>query len=186
MLKKLVISSVLFLPTMSIAAPVTYTIDPAHTYPHFAIDHLGFSTMHGRFNKTTGSIVIDQEANTGSVKVVIEAESIDTGHKKRDEHLRSPDFLNAVEFPEITYESSKVSITGDTATVEGELTIAGTSKAVTLDVSKISCGVHPFNKKEVCGFDATATINRADFGITYGSPAIGDSMELTFEVEAIK
>ncbi len=186
MLKQLIIGSTLILPTLTVAAPVTYTLDPAHTYPHFAINHLGFSTMHGRFNKTEGSIVIDREAKTGSVKVVIDAESVDTGHKKRDDHLRSPDFLNAAEFPEITYESTKVSIDGDTATVEGELTIAGTSKAVTLDVSKISCGVHPFNKKEVCGFDATATISRADFGITYGSPAIGDAMTLTFEVEGIK
>jgi polyisoprenoid-binding protein YceI len=186
MLKKLAISSTLILPIVTIAAPVTYTIDPTHTYPHFAINHLGFSTMHGRFNKTEGSIVIDQEAKTGSVKIVIDAESVDTGFKKRDDHLRSPDFLNAAEFPEIIYESNKVSIDGDTATVEGELTISGTTKSVTLDVSKISCGVHPFNKKEVCGFDASATISRADFGITYGSPAIGDSMTLTFEVEGIK
>ncbi|NOX26904.1 MAG: polyisoprenoid-binding protein [Gammaproteobacteria bacterium] len=186
MLREIIISSTLILPIITIAAPVTYTIDPTHTYPHFAIDHLGFSTMHGRFNKTEGSIVIDQEAKTGSVKIIIDAESVDTGHKKRDDHLRSPDFLNAAEFPEITYESTKVSINGNTATVEGELTIAGTSKAVTLNVSKISCGVHPFNKKEVCGFDASATISRADFGITYGSPAIGDSMTLTFEVEGIK
>ncbi|MBL4852326.1 MAG: polyisoprenoid-binding protein [Gammaproteobacteria bacterium] len=186
MLKPLLISSAIALPFASIAAPVTYTIDPTHTYPYFAVSHLGFSTMQGRFNKTQGSIVIDQEAKTGSVNIVIDAESIDTGFKKRDDHLRSPDFLNAVEFSEIVYESTKVTIDGDTATVEGELTIAGTTKAVTLDVSKISCGIHPFNKKEVCGFDASATISRADFGITYGSPAIGDTLELTFAVEGIK
>ncbi len=186
MLKPMLISAALTLPFASIAAPVTYVIDPAHTYPHFAVSHLGFSTMHGRFNKTQGSIVIDREAKTGSVKIVIDAESVDTGFKKRDDHLRSPDFLNAAEFPEITYESTKVTIDGDTATIEGELTIAGTTKAVTLDVSKISCGAHPFNKKEICGFDASATISRADFGVTYGSPAIGDTIKLTFGVEGIK
>ncbi len=186
MLKAAILSTSLLFPLAAISAPVTYTIDPAHTYPHFSVSHLGFSTLHGRFNKTEGTIVLDQEANTGSVKVVIDAASVDTAHNKRDEHLRNADFLNAVEFPEITYQSSKVTINGDSATVEGELTILGVSKPVTLDVSKISCGVHPFNKKEVCGFDATAQINRKDFGITYGSPAIGDILELKFGVEGIK
>ncbi len=186
MLKQLVISSALLLPVTALAAPVTYTIDPSHTYPHFAVSHLGFSTMHGRFDKTEGSIVIDQEAKTGSVKIVIDASSINTAHKKRDEHLRSPDFLNAAEFPEITFESTNVSIDGESATVEGELTILGVTKPVTLDVSKISCGVHPFNKKEVCGFDATTSVNRLDFGMTYGSPAIGDTLELTIGAEAVK
>lgn len=186
MLKTVLINTALLLPFAATAAPVTYTVDPAHTYPHFSISHLGFSTMIGRFNETKGSIIIDQEAKTGSVNVTIAAKSIDTGHKKRDEHLRSPDFLNAAEFPEITYKSSKITIDGDTAKVEGDLTILGVSKPVTLNVSKITCGVHPFNKKEVCGFDASASINRSDFGITYGSPAIGDSMELTLAVEGIK
>ena len=186
MLKPMIISTALLLPFAAAAEPVTYTIDPAHTFPYFAIDHLGFSTLHGRFNKTKGTIVIDQEAKTGSVKLVIDAESIDTGHKKRDDHLRSPDFLSAAEFPEITYQSRKISIDGDTATVEGDLTISGTTKPVTLDVSRISCGIHPFNKKEVCGFDASANISRSNFGITYGSPGIGDTMQLTFSVEGIK
>lgn len=186
MLKTVATSSALLLSGIATAAPITYSVDPDHTYPHFAISHLGFSTMHGRFNKTEGTIVIDQEAKTGAVDIAISAKSIDTGHKKRDEHLRSPDFLNVEEFPKITYKSTKVTIDGDTATVEGDLTISGTTEPVTLDVSNISCGIHPFNKKEVCGFEATATIKRSDFGITYGSPAIGDDMELTISAEAVK
>ncbi|MBN4078845.1 polyisoprenoid-binding protein [Gammaproteobacteria bacterium AH-315-C21] len=141
MLKPPLISTVLVLPLVSIAAPVTYTITPMHTYPHLTADHLGFSTMHGRFDKTTGSIVIDQKAKTGSINVVIDATSVNTGFKKREDPLRLPDFLNTAEFSEFTYDSTKVAINGDTATVEGELTIAGTTKSVALGISKISCGI---------------------------------------------
>ncbi len=174
------------LATLAAAAPVSYTIDPAHTYPHFAISHLGFSTLHGRFNHTRGHLTIDQAARSGSVEVVIDAASIDTAHEKRDKHLRSPDFLNAVEFPQITYRSTRVTLHDNGATVAGELTIMGVTRPVTLDVHHMKCGINPISKKSVCGFDASATIKRSDFGITYGLPAIGDEMRLTFEVEAIK
>ncbi|NOY71498.1 MAG: polyisoprenoid-binding protein [Gammaproteobacteria bacterium] len=172
------------------AAEENYKIDSEHTYPYFAISHLGFSTMQGRFNKTTGSITLDQKSKTGRVDINIDAASIDTGHKKRDEHLRGPDFLNVIEFPEITYKSNKITINADdSAVAEGTLTIMGSSQPVTLQVSHIHCGVHPFDpskKKFVCGFDATATIKRSDFGVTYGTPNIGDKMELTFAVEAVR
>ena len=87
-----------------------YTIDPSHTYPNFTINHLGFSTMHGRFNKSSGKLSIDLEKGTGSVDVTIDVASIDTGFKKRDDHLRSPDFFNANEFPSITFKSTNVKI----------------------------------------------------------------------------
>lgn len=164
-----------------------YDVDPNHTYPSFEISHLGFSTLRGRFNETKGTIEVDLEKQTGSVSIVINAASVDTAMQKRDDHLRSPDFLNVAEFPEITYKSTKVTFNGkNKATVEGELTIMGTTKPVTLDVYSINCGVHPMNKKEVCGFDAKASIKRSDFGITYGLPAIGDDMTLLIEAEAIK
>lgn len=174
------------LPLHALAAPESYTIDPAHTYPHFAISHLGFSTMHGRFNTTSGALTIDREGNTGSVDATIDAASVDTGVKKRDDHLRSPDFLNVAEFPEITYKSTKVTLNGSTATVQGNLTMVGVTKPVTLNVHHIKCGVHPMNKKQVCGFDATAAIKRSDFGVVYALPGVGDDMKLTFEVEAVK
>lgn len=168
----------------------SYTIDPAHTYPHFAISHLGFSTMHGRFNKTTGKLDIDLEKKTGAVDITIDAASVDTGFPKRDDHLRTPDFFNVAEFPEIKYKSTKVTITGDNAaTVEGNLTITGVTKPVTLTVDAIKCGEHPMPQmkgKFVCGFNATASLKRSDFGVKYGLPAVGDDVKLTFEVEAIK
>lgn len=177
-------------PLIVVAAPEHYTIDPSHTYPHFRISHLGFSTMQGRFNETKGKLTIDESNKTGRVDIVISADSIDTAHQKRDDHLRSPDFLNAAEFPEITYKSTKITINDDkTAVVEGNLTIMGVSKAVNLNVERMHCGIHPFDpekKKYVCGFDATAKLKRSDFGMTYALPAVGDDMELSFEVEAVR
>ena len=184
MKKALLLIAVLMLPTSVFAA--SYTLDPTHTYPNFTISHLGFSTMHGRFDKTSGKLEMDREKGTGYVEVVIDAASIDTGMKKRDDHLRSPDFFNAMEFPEIIFKSTKVMFKGKGATVTGDLTIMGVTRSVSLDVKSINCGVHPMNKKDVCGFDATTKFKRSDFGIKYGLPAIGDEVNLVFEIEAIK
>ncbi len=180
-------TALVFLVAATTAAAESYKIDPLHTFPYFEINHLGFSTMRGRFNSTKGTLDIDLKKKTGSVTIVIDASSIDTGVKKRDDHLRSPDFLSVEEFPEITFKSTKMTFNGENkATVEGELTITGKTKPVTLDVSQISCGIHPFNQKSVCGFDATAKIERSDFGVIYGLPAVGDNMKLLFQVEGIK
>lgn len=187
MRKSLLLIAVSALPAVGFAAPGVYTVDPAHTYPHFTISHMGFSTMHGRFNTTEGKITVDLAGKTGSVDIKIAADSVDTGFQKRDDHLRSPDFLNAAEFPTITYKSSKVVINGDSsAKVEGTLTMMGVSKPVTLDVDHIQCGPNPMNKKEMCGFNATASIKRSDFGVNYALPGIGDEMNITLEVEALK
>lgn len=175
------------LMTTTIMATEYFTIDRNHTYAHFGIDHMGFSTLYGRFDSTTGSIVIDRENNNGHVDIKISAVSISTGHAKRDNHLRSPDFLNVMEFPDIIYQSRNMTLIGeDKAKVEGDLTLLGVTKPVTLDVHRIRCGANPVNKKHTCGFEATATIKRSDFGSQYGRPNIGDNMTLWFEVEATR
>jgi len=181
----------LALPMAASAKEERFTIDPNHTYPHFKINHLGFSTMIGHFGKTSGKITMDQAAGKGSVDIVIDAASVYTGMKKRDDHLRSPDFLNVMEFPEITYKSNKIEFHhgGKQATVHGDLTIKGVTKQVALEVSSINCGIHPMDptkKKYVCGFDATAKIKRSEFDVTYALPAIGDEMALFFGVEAVR
>lgn len=160
-----------------------YTIDPAHTYANFGILHLGFSTMHGRINSTGGSFTVDMDNNTGSVTVDLDPATIDTGHEKRDDHLRSPDFLNVVEFPEMKYESTSVTLSDNGGSIEGNLTLMGQTKPVNLEITRWYCGEHPFNKKQTCGFDATTTIKRSDYGIEYGLPAIGDEMTLWIEIE---
>lgn len=174
------------LPLSALAAD-SYTIDPAHTYPHFSISHLGFSTMQGRFDKTSGSVTLDRAAKTGSVEIAIEAASLSTGFAKRDEHLRGPDFFNAAEFPAISYKSTAVHFKGDApASVDGNLTILGVSKPVTLKIDAFNCGTNPMSKKDTCGAAASAQIKRSDFGVKYGLPAVGDDVKLVFEIEAIK
>jgi len=174
------------LPLSAMAAD-NYTIDPAHTYPNFTISHLGFSTMHGRFDRTSGKVTLDRAAKTGSVEVAIETASISTGFAKRDEHLRGPDFFNAAEFPNISYKSTAVHFKGDTpVSVDGNLTISGVSKPVTLKIDAFNCGTNPMSKKDTCGAAASAQIKRSDFGVKYGLPNIGDDVKLEFEIEAIK
>jgi polyisoprenoid-binding protein YceI len=177
------------LPVSALAAD-SYTIDPQHTFPHFTISHLGFSTMHGRFDSTSGKVTLDRAAKTGSVEVAIETASITTGFAKRDEHLKSPDFFNAAEFPAISYKSTAVHFKGDTpVSVDGNLTMSGVSKPVTLNIDAFNCGpdpMDPLKKKQKCGADVSTQIKRSDFGIKFALPAVGDDVKLVFEIEAIK
>jgi polyisoprenoid-binding protein YceI len=164
-----------------------YVLDPAHTYPNFAIDHLGFSTIYGQFGATEGTLSIDPDAGTGSVRLVVDTSSVTTGHEKRDDSLRSPDFFNVVEFPEMTFESTGVTFENGTLTsVEGELTLMGVTKPLTLEVLRMKCAPHPMSQAETCGFDAVGSIMRSDFGINYGIPAIGEEVTLMIGVEAFK
>ena len=193
-MQKIISALVFAVLPISVMAADSFTIDPLHTFPNFTIDHLGFSTMHGRFGKTSGKLTVDEAKHSGSVDIVIDASSVDTGFIKRDDHLRSPDFLNAAEFPEITYKSTKVTIKGDvtgnaTATVDGNLTISGVTKPVSLDVTRMHCGINPMDPKKQqyrCGFDAHAKIKRSDFGVKFALPAIGDEMNIDLGVEAVR
>ena len=172
---------------LSAQAAESYTIDPAHTYPNFTINHLGFSTMHGRFDKSSGKVTLDRAAKTGSVEMTVETASVSTGFAKRDDHLKSPDFFNAAEFPSITYKSTAINFKGDTpSSVVGNLTISGVTKPVTLTIYSFKCGPNPMNQKETCGAAASAQLKRSDFGIKFGLPAIGDDVKLEFEIEALK
>ncbi len=172
---------------LSAQAMDTFTADPAHTYTHFTINHLGFSTMHGRFNQSSGKVTLDTAAKKGSVDISIAASSVDTGFAKRDEHLKSPDFFNAAEFPTITYKSDSIKFKGDKpVAVEGNLTLLGVTKPVTLTISEFNCGTNPMSKKYECGAGATAQIKRSDFGMKTFLPAVGDDIKLEFEIEAYK
>jgi len=186
MKKLLLVVCIAVLPLNSLLA-ADYTVDPGHTYVSFAINHLGFSTMRGKFDQQSGKMAYDPASKKASVTIEIDAASIDTGHDKRDEHLRSPDFLNAVENPTITFKSNKTGWNGSTLeSITGDLTVLGVSKSVTLKVNAINCGEHPFNKKQVCGFDAAGSIKRSDYGVNYGLPAIGEVLDLHIELEAFK
>jgi polyisoprenoid-binding protein YceI len=183
----LVASIILFFSTVVSAATENYTIDPTHTYPHFSVSHLGYSTMYGRFDKTSGTLTINRTKKTGSVDITIETTSLNTGMKKRDAHLRSPDFFNTVEFPKATYKSTLVKFNGNAPTiVEGNLTLLGITKKVILTIAAFKCGKNPMNFKDMCGINATANMKRSDFGMNYALPGVGDDIKLTIEVEAYK
>jgi polyisoprenoid-binding protein YceI len=186
MKKLIIIAALATLPLKAVVA-ADYSIDPAHTFASFAINHLGFTTIRGKFDRQSGSMQFDPSAKKASVMIEIDATSIDTGHDKRDAHLQSPDFLNAVENPTITFKSTAATWNGSTlATVKGNLSILGVSKPVTLTVTSMKCGPHPFSKKDTCGFDATGSIKRSDYGVNYGLPAISDVLDLQIGVEAAK
>jgi len=155
----------------------------------FKVSHFGWSNNWGRFNDVSGSIDFDKADVTKSkVSITIKTASIDTNHGKRDAHLRSPDFFNAKEFPEMKFVSTKIDKTGDkTANVTGNLTLLGVTKPVTLSVTWNKEGPHFRNKDKIhTGFSATGTIKRSDFGMKKFVPAIGDTITIFLDIEAVK
>ena len=181
-------------PLAATAAPETYTVDPLHSSVLFAIDHLGLSTVHGRFDKFAGKFAIDRAAKKGEVELTIDTASVDTNdndkgsrQRSRDEHLRSADFFNAAEFPKMTYKSTNVVFTGDNpTTVEGNLTLLGVTKPVSLKLERFKCNAATATAKERCGGDGTGKVKRSDFGMSRGIPQIGDELQLTISFEANK
>lgn len=165
----------------------SYTVDPGHTYPSFEINHLGFSTMRGTFDATSGKIMLDPAAKSGSIEIIVDAASLDTGHGKRDEHLRSEEFFNVARFPTLTYKANKLEFDGDKLVgADGELTLLGVTKPVSLTVTAFRCAAHPMTKKPVCGANATASIMRSEFGMKTYVPAVGDEVKISIEVEALR
>jgi polyisoprenoid-binding protein YceI len=182
----------LLAPLPVLAAPVTYTIDPLHSYPNFTVNHLGMTLIHGRFERMTGKITLDSAAKTGSLEVKVPTATVSTGDSRRegggrsrDEHLRTPDFFNSAEFPEMVFRSTKINFAGDKVdSVEGNLTLLGVTKPVSLKVTHFNCGAHPANKRAMCGAYVEGAIKRTDFGMKFGVPAISDEVKLGISVEA--
>jgi polyisoprenoid-binding protein YceI len=169
------------------AAAESLSIDPTHTWPRFEVNHLGFSTQLGRFDKTDGKIVIDAAAKTGSIDIKVDTASINMGLDKWNTHMKGPDFFNVEKFPAMYFKSSKLKFDGDKLIgADGELTMLGVTKPVTLNVSGYRCGSHPMTKKAMCGADVTTSIKRSDFGMGYALPAVGDEIKITIPVEAFK
>jgi polyisoprenoid-binding protein YceI len=192
--KSLVALALASLPFAALAAPENFTVDPTHTYPNFTVEHWGLSMMYGRFDKTTGKFSFDRAAKTGSVELTIETASVSTGDndkgarpRSRDDHLRQADFFNVAEFPRMTFRSTKVNFTGDLpSSVEGNLTLVGSTRPVTLTFERFKCGQNPFNKKDRCGGNAVGKIKRSDFGMKTGIPNVGDELSLNISFEGDK
>jgi polyisoprenoid-binding protein YceI len=169
------------------AAPETYVIDGAHTFPRFEYSHFGYSNQISRFDKTSGTIVLDRAAKTGSVDVTIDTTSVNTGFPLFNGHLQGEDFFDTKRFPTITFKSSKLHFVGDKlSAVDGNLTIKGVTKPVTLDVTSFHCMPHPLLKQDACGANAVTRIKRTEFNNGKFAPHVGDEVTLTIAVEAIK
>ena len=165
----------------------SYTLDSNHTFPRFEINHFGFSTHHGQFNKTAGKLVLDRAAKTGSIDITVQTASVGTGDPKLEEHLRAADFFNVEKFPTMVFKSKAIRFNGDVpASAEGELTLLGVTRPLTLTISRVVCAPHPFYKKEDCGAQVSGTLKRSDFGMNKYVPAVGDEVTLRIQVEAIK
>jgi len=177
-----------------LAAPETYKLDPHHTYPHFAVEHLGVSIYWGRFDRSSGQFTIDRAAKKGTLELTVDTASVSTGDNQRDgrprtldEHLRSADFFNVAEFPQMTFKADSVKFNGEApAEVSGQLTLLGVTKPLTLKVERWVCKDHPFNKKPMCGGNASGALKRTDFGMKYGVPAVGDEIRLYVEFEGYR
>jgi polyisoprenoid-binding protein YceI len=169
------------------AAPVTYNVDPEHTHPSFEADHFGgMSVWRGMFTKTSGTVTLDRVAGTGTVDITIETASIDVGLDKLETHLKSAEFFDVERIPTATYKGKLVKFKNGAPTeVQGDLTLHGVTKPVTLTIRSFKCMVHPMKKQEFCGADAAATINREDFGMAWGKNfGFGMDTKLAIQVEA--
>jgi polyisoprenoid-binding protein YceI len=181
--------ALLGLATAASAASTTYNVDPDHTHPSFEVDHFGgLSVWRGLFKKTTGTVVLDTKAMTGSVDITTDTGSIDLAQDKLNEHVSSPEMLDVAKYPTATYKGALGGfVNGAPTTISGNLTLHGVTKPVALKVNSFKCMQHPMLKKEVCGADASGTFSRADFGVDYGQK-YGFKMDvmLHIQVEAVK
>jgi polyisoprenoid-binding protein YceI len=183
---KLIVASLLTVCAASAFAQ-TYNIDPGHTYPNFEADHMGISVFRGKFTKTGGKIMLDRTAKTGSMNIAIDASSLDFGNAKLNDHAKGKDMFNVEKFPDITYASKSIKFDGDRpVSVEGEMTMLGVTRPVTLTINKFKCIEHPMLKREVCGADASGEFKRTDFGLNYGVPRFAPEVKLAIQVEAVK
>lgn len=172
------------------AAPEKYKIDPEHFSVAFMVSHLGYQNQMGLFLEGSGTFTFDEAAQQVSdVRIEIVSKSVFTNHKRRDRHLRSPDFLNAREFPKIVFVGTSAEKLSDTTgRIHGELELLGRKRPITVDIELNQIAVYPFgHKKKTIGMSARTSFQRSDFAMTYGTDAlVGDEVVLLFELEALR
>lgn len=178
--------------TVATPTRTTWAIDAAHSSVEFAVKHLMISTVKGRFADVSGTVHLDeQEPERSEVDVTINVASIDTRQPDRDTHLRSTDFFDAEHHPALTFRSTRVTREDGELRVEGDLTIRGVTKRVTLRATEEGRGRDPWGGERL-GFSATTRINRRDFGLTWnqlletGGFAVGDEVKIALDVELVK
>lgn len=187
-MKKLAILAITAsMSSTAFAATETYVIDGTHTFPRFEYSHFGYSNQVSRFDKTSGKITLDRAAKTGSVDVVIDAKSVNTGYALFNDHIQGEDYFYTAKYPTITFKSSSLKFDGDKlVAVNGDLTVKGVTKPVTLTVTSFHCMPHPMLKRDACGANATTKIKRSEFNAGKNAPYVSDEVTLTIPVEAVK
>jgi polyisoprenoid-binding protein YceI len=197
MIPRLTVPALVFLATLSLlaAAPVSaeesppyqygaYKIDPVHSSVVFNISHLGFAYVYGRFNNLSGALTLGE--NGHAIEMTVEAGSVDTNHEKRDTHLRNEDFFDVENHSAISFKSKSFSPAGDgTYTIEGDLTLHGVTRPITVEARHIGSGEDPWGGYRT-GFQSTFQIKRSDYGMDKLMNSVGDDVELIVAVEAIR
>jgi polyisoprenoid-binding protein YceI len=171
------------------ADPVTYQIDPGHTYPSFEADHFnGLSVWRGKFDKSSGTIVLDKDKGTGTADITVDTSSIDFGNAKLNEHTKSAEMFDVEKYPTATYKGTLGGFKNGVPTeIDGSFTLHGVTKPLKLTINSFKCITVPQDKKEHCGADATGTFNRADYGISYGEKyGFKMDVKLAIQVEAVR
>ena len=174
--------------TAGAASAANYAIDPTHTFATFEIDHFGASVNRARFDKKEGTVQFDRAAKTGKVDISLDIASVNSGTADFDKHLQSADIFNAAQFPKARFVSDKFVFDGDKVVeVQGQLTLVGKTQPVTLKAKQFNCFQSPVLKREVCGGDFEATIDRTAFGVNYGVDwGFAKNVRLVIQVEAVK
>ena len=170
------------------AEPATYSIEPSHTFVTFEIGHFNTSTNRGRFDKKEGTVQLDKAAHTGKLDVTLYTDSLNTGVEQFTKHIKSDEMLNAAQFPTAHFVGDKFVFNGDkVAEIDGQLTMMGKTNPVVLKAQNFNCYTNPMLKREVCGGDFDATIQRSQWGVNYGlNYGFPDNVHLLIQAEAVK
>ena len=174
--------------TAGAASAADYAIDPTHTFATFEISHFGASVNRARFDKKEGTVQFDRAAKTGKVDISLDIASVNSGTAAFDKHLQSADIFNAAQFPKARFVSDKFVFNGDKVTeVQGQLTLLGKTQPVSFKANQFNCYESPMLKREVCGGDFEATIDRTQWGMNYGVEwGFPKNVRLVVQIEAIK
>ena len=171
----------------ALAAPETFVVDSNHSFPSFSYNHLGYSIQMSRFDKATGTVTLDKAAKTAAVDIVIDTKSVNTGSATFNEHIQGEDFLDTAKHPTATFKSTKVVFEGDKpVSIDGNLTLKGVTRPVTLKVTSFHAMPHPMLKKDAIGANATTKVKRTDFNMGKNVPYVGDEVTIDIALEAIK
>ena len=177
-----------FVAMGNVAAQEVYVLDANHTIPMYETTHLGFSVQRGTFNNVSGRVTLDRAAKKGAMDIVIATTSVVPTSPRLAAQMKGEDFFNVEKFPTMTYKSADLEFDGDNLVgAKGELTLLGVTQPVALKISNFKCGPHPFNKRTMCGGEATTTIKRSEFGMKYGLPLVAsDEVKITIPFEGAR